>query len=398
MNRPKLEVADVFRRYGEAFRETRDGTLAAPLRRVIAAVTACRTAALGAQVERCDQCGHRRFHYRSCRNRHCPKCQWAARTAWLDSRHAELLDCQYFHVVFTLPRQLADLALRNRKAVFTILFHAAAATLTGIAADPQHLGARIGFLAILHTWGQQLQFHPHLHCVVPGGGPDPAGERWIACRPGFFLPVRVLSRRFRTLFLARLQQAFRDGALALSGPLAPLADEEAFDRFLRSLRQVEWVVYSKRPFDGPARVLEYLARYTHRVAISNHRLLSIADGRVRFRWRDYRHHGKLKTLSLTAAEFIRRFLLHVLPSGFQRIRYYGLLAARCRKQRLALCRRLLGMADAAAPAPARPGWRERYEQLTGQSLSACPACGVGRMCLEGSYGPGELPPEWEDTS
>ena len=262
VTRPPFEVADIFRRYGQAFRERCGDSLSALQRQVMTAIERCRTAALGGQIEQCDRCGHLRVCYRSCRNRHCPKCQGSARAAWVDQRRAELLDCPYFHVVFTLPREIAALALQNRRALYNLLFRAAARTLREIAADPKHLGAEIGFFAVLHTWGSNLSFHPHLHCVVPGGGIAPDGDRWIHCRPGFFLPVRVLSRRFRTLFLDQLERAFRHGRLRLSGALAPLADPAAFHSYLRPLRGSEWVVYSKPPFDGPARVLDYVGRYT----------------------------------------------------------------------------------------------------------------------------------------
>jgi len=397
VSRPPLEVADIFRRHGEAFQASLAVPLSAVQRRVLSAIQLCRTAALGGQIEQCDRCGHRRLCYRSCRNRHCPKCQGSAREAWLEKRRDELLPCEYFHLVFTLPQELAAIALQNKRALFDILFRAASRTLREIAADPQHLGAETGFLAVLHTWGQQLQFHPHLHCVVPGGGIAPAGDRWIACRPGFFLPVRVLSRRFRTLFLDHLDRAFRQGGLRLSGSLAPLADPAAFERYLRSLRKTEWVVYSKPPFAGPAKVLDYLGRYTHRVAISNHRLLAVDNGQVRFHWRDYRHHGKRKTMTLDAAEFIRRFLLHVLPPQFRRVRYFGFLAARCRRERLALCRQLLG-APEAEPAVAAEDYRDRFEHLTGRSLRDCPACRSGQMFVAGRFEPGDAPPALEDTS
>ena len=334
MTRPRLEVADIFRRHGAAFRAQCGDSLTALQQRVMSAIEQCRTAALGGQIEQCDRCGHRRRCYRSCRNRHCPKCQGPDRAAWLAKHRGELLDCPYFHVVFTLPAEIAALALQNRLALYNLLFRAADRTLREIAADPRHLGAEIGFLAVLHTWGSSLGYHPHLHCVVPGGGLAPSGDRWIACRPRFFLPVRVLSRRFRTLFLDQLEQAFRQGRLRLGGGLAALADPAAFARYLRPLRRREWVVYSKAPFDGPARVLDYLGRYTHRVAISNERLLSLDGGRVRFRFKDYRQPHRLKTMTLPASEFIRRFLLHLLPPGFHRIRHFGFLA-NCHRRRKA---------------------------------------------------------------
>ena len=309
-----------------------------------------------------------------------------------------LLDCPYFHVVFTLPREIAAIALQNRRALYNLLFRAAARTLREIAADPQHLGAEIGFFAVLHTWGSNLSFHPHLHCVVPGGGIAPDGDRWIPCRPGFFLPVRVLSRRFRTLFLDQLERAFRHGRLRLSGALAPLADPAAFHSYLRPLRGSEWVVYSKPPFDGPARVLDYVGRYTHRVALSNDRILAVADGRVRFRWRDYRHGRRLRSMTLSAEEFMRRFLLHVLPRGFHRIRHCGFLASCHRQQKLALCRQLLGMPPREAPPAPPPDYRDRYEKLTGDPLWQCPACRRGRMLVIETLEPAAEPPPPDDTS
>ena len=398
MTRPRIEVADIFQRYGEAFRERCGGSLGAKQRRVMTAIERCRTAALGGLVEQCDSCGHRRLCYRSCRDRHCPKCQGSARAAWVANRCGELLDCDYHHVVFTLPAAIATIALQNQRTLYNLLFRAAARTLREIAADPRHLGAEIGFLAVLHTWGANLRYHPHLHCVVPGGGLAPAGDRWIACRPGFFLPVRVLSRRFRTLFLSGLERAFRQGELRLSGPLAHLEDPAAFDRHLRSLRNTEWVVYAKPPFAGPARVLAYLGRYTHRVAISNDRLLDIDNGRVRFRWKDYRQQHHWKTMTLTADQFIRRFLLHVLPPGFHRIRHGGFFANRHRREKLALCRCLLDMPEPEPPADPPPDYRDRFETLTGESLRQCPLCRRGSMVRVEAFGPHAAPPLPEDTS
>ena len=396
MTRPRLEVADIFRRYGQAFRE-RYGDSLTPLQGcVMSAIERCRTAALGGQVEQCDRCGHRRYCYRSCRDRHCPKCQGPSRAAWLAKRRDELLDCEYHHVVFTLPAEIAALALQNKRVLHSLLFRAAARTLREIAADPRHLGAEIGFLAVLHSWGSNLSFHPHLHCVVPGGGLAPSGDRWIACRPGFFLPVRVLSRRFRTLFLQQLERAFRQGSLRLQGSLAPLAETAAFDQYLAPLRKTEWVVYSKPPFDGPARVLDYLGRYTHRVAISNDRLLAVEDGAVLFRWKDYRQPHRRKTMRLPAEEFIRRFLMHVLPRDFHRIRHFGLLANCHRKKKLALCRRLLGLPAPATDPP--PDCRDLFQQLTGESLDQCPACRRGLMACVETFEPGAEPPRPEDTS
>jgi hypothetical protein len=372
--RPALEVADVFRRHGEAFRRDRGAHLGRVERRVMAAIEACRTAALGGHVEQCADCGLTRCAYNSCRNRHCPKCQGLARAEWLAARQAELLPVPYFHLVFTLPAAAADIAFQNKAAVYAILFRAAAETLRSIAADPRHLGAEIGAIAVLHTWGQNLHHHPHLHCIVPGGGLSFDQTRWIACRSGFFLPVRVLSRCFRHRFLRQLQHAFDAGALRFSGALAELATRGAFTERLTALRKLEWVVYAKRPFAGPDHVLAYLGRYTHRVAIANSRLIQLVDDQVSFTWKDYRHHGKSKVMTLTADEFIRRFLQHTIPDGFHRIRHLGLLANGHRTEKLALCRTLLAAPPPPQPPPARD-YRERYRDLTGHSLDVCPACG-----------------------
>ena len=383
MERPLLEMADVFRRYGEAFRLEHAGSLSRAQQRVMSAVELCRTAALGGHVEVCDACGHERPAYNSCRNRHCPKCQSLARARWLEDREAELLPVGYFHLVFTVPRQIAAIAYQNKRVLYGILFRAAAETLRTIAADPKHLGAEVGFLAIMHTWGQNLQHHPHLHCVVSGGGIAPDRQHWIASRPSFFLPVRVLSRLFRRLFLRYLQIAFDAGELRFFSSMEQLGNRESFARHLVPLRRCEWVVYSKPPFGGPKRVLAYLGRYTHRVAIANSRLLDIEGGTVRFRWKDYRDGNRQKTMSLQAEEFIRRFLLHVLPPGFQRIRHYGFLANRYRKAKLAVCRRLLGCRIPPRPVnPAdHPDYRDLYERLTGKSLRDCPVCHGGHMIV-----------------
>src|SRR3982751_135065 len=312
MERPKLEVADVFRRYGESYRQQHGASLSTAQRRVMTAIEVCRTAALGGHLERCDDCGQERNCFNSCRNRHCPKCQCLARAQWIEDRQAELLDCPYYHVVFTVPGEIAALAYQNKEVVYRILFRTTAETLQTIAADPQHLGAEIGFFAVLHSWGQALQFHPHLHCVVPGGGLSPDGQRWMACRPGFFLPVRVLSKLFRRLFLEALETAYKSGQLRFFQSLEKLNGPVEFARYLALAKRRNWVVYAKRPFAGPQQVLDYVGRYTHRVAISNHRLLDIEGGQVRFRWKDYRDGDRLKTMTLSADEFIRGFLMHVL--------------------------------------------------------------------------------------
>lgn len=383
MDRPKLEVSEIFRRYGEAYRQEHGASMSTAQRRVMTAIELCRTAALGGHLERCDECGHERNCFNSCRDRHCPKCQSLARLQWIEDRQSELLEAPYFHVVFTVPQEIAAIAYQNKKVVYDILFHATAETLTTIAADPKHLGAQIGFFAVLHSWGQNLLFHPHLHCVVPGGGPSADGQRWISCRPDFFLPVRVLSRLFRRLFLEALQKAFDADKLQFSGALEPLRERLAFVRQLAQAKTSEWVVYAKRPFAGPQQVLDYVGRYTHRVALSNNRLLDIENDQVRFQWKDYRTGDQVKTMTLSADEFIRRFLLHVLPNGFQRIRYYGFLGNRYRREKLDQCRRLLGMQipDPHAGSPSEPDYRDRYEDLTGCSLRQCPQCQRGRMVL-----------------
>jgi hypothetical protein len=385
-----LEMADILRQIGPTYRRDHADALSGGQRRVMHAIERCRTAALGGHVEQCDNCGHQRIAFNSCRNRHCPKCQSLVRAQWLQDRQAELLPVEYFHVVFTLPQEVAAIAYQNKDVVYDILFRATAETLRTIAEDPRHLGAEIGFIAILHTWGQNLMHHPHLHCVVPGGGLSPDGKRWVACRPGFFLPVRVLSRLFRRLFLAHLRHAFDHQALHFFHGLQALQDADAFARYLAPVAQTEWVVYAKPPFGGPERVLEYLGRYTHRVAISNSRLLDFVDGKVTFKWKDYRHESRQKIMALDAQEFLRRFLLHVLPSGFQRIRHYGLLANRQREAKLTYCRELL-----QAPAPSAPeepaDYRDRYQRLTGVSLRDCPHCGRGQMvCIE-TFLPSKLP-------
>jgi len=323
-------------------------------------------------------------HSVTCRNRHCPKCQSLARAQWLEDRQSELLPVEYFHVVFTVPEEIAAIAYQNKKEVYGILFRTTAETLRTIAADPQHLGAEIGFLAVLHSWGSNLLFHPHLHCVVPGGGLAPDGKRWIACRPGFFLPVRVLSCLFRRLFLDQLQAAFDQGKLHFFSSLERLRDPHAFTQHLAPLHQTKWVVYAKPPFGGPQQVLHYLGRYTHRVAISNHRLLDIDHGKITFQWKDYRDHARQKKMTLEADEFIRRVLLHILPDGFQRIRHYGFLGHRYRQAKLALCRQLLGVVltlTGLTPQPDKPDYREVYEKLTGQSLRDCPVCHRGQMVV-----------------
>jgi hypothetical protein len=374
--RPAFEVADILRRHGEAYRLAHAGHLSGPQLRVMGAIEVCRTAVLGGHVERCVACDHERIAYCSCRNRHCPKCLGSAAQAWLDARRADLLPVEYFHVVFTLPAPVAAIAYHNKAVIYAMLFEAAAETLKIIAADKRHLGAEIGAIMVLHTWGQTLTHHPHIHCIVPGGGLAPDCDRWVACQPGFFLPVRVLSRLYRRLFLEKLVAAHRAGKLQFFGSLTDLAAPEAFEAMLAPLRNVEWLVYAKRPFAGPEQVLAYLARYTHRVAISNHRLTAIEEGHVTFTWRDYRQGGRIKPMTLTPHEFLRRFLLHVLPDGFQRIRHYGFLANSHRRAKLALIRKLLPLAPAATNSPST--LQTEPAQVDLPEAPPCPCCG-GRM-------------------
>ena len=348
MTRPQWEVADVIRIAGSRFRQRYSKSLTWAQLKVIYAIALCRTAALGGHSDQCVRCGYQAISYNSCRNRHCPKCQTNAREKWLRTRQQELLPVGYFHLVFSVPHELIPLIWQNKKILFTLLFESCAATLLEVAADPKHLGAEIGFLSILHTWGQTLQPHPHIHCVVPGGGLSPDHTGWISSRSHFFLPVKVLSRVFRGKFLAGLRCAFRSKRLAFHGECLPLANEKTFATFLRTLFRQDWVVYAKPPFGGPEHVLHYLARYTHRVAISNHRLLSVNDSHVTFRWKDYAHHNKQRAMTLSGEEFLRRFLQHVLPKSFPRIRYFGWLANRTRAELLPLCRLLLAQRP---PAP-----------------------------------------------
>lgn len=365
MKRPSWEVADVIRRAGRRFLDRYQESLTWPQVKVLNAIQRCRTAALGGHRDQCDRCGHQAISYNSCRNRHCPKCQTNARDKWLAARQQELLPVDYYHLVFSVPHALVPLMWQNKKLLFKLLFDASADTLLEVAADPKHLGARIGFLSVLHTWGQTLQPHPHVHCVVPGGGLSPDHQHWIRAPNHFFLPVKVLSRVFRGKFVGGLRRTFRKNKLVFFGPCRPLAQEKAFSAFLRTLFREDWVVYAKRPFGGPEHVLHYLARYTHRVAISNHRLVDVTDANVTFRWKDYAHHNKRRTMTLTHEEFLRRFLQHVLPKGFPRIRYFGFLANRRRSAVLPLCRTLLAVQPPPAP-----------ETLTATPtiLSLCPRC------------------------
>jgi hypothetical protein len=382
--RPALEVGDIFRAHGPAWRRANAGHVSLGQLKVMSAIERCRTAALGGHVARCEKCEHIHIAYNSCRNRHCPKCQGAAARAWLADREAELLPVPYYHVVFTLPAPIADIAYQNKAEIYAILFRAAAETLITIAADPKHLGARIALTAVLHTWGSALTHHPHIHCIVPGGGLSPDRERWISCRPGFFLPVRVLSRLFRRLFLQTLAAAHEAGRLRFFANHAPLADGRAFAAYLAPLRKIEWVVYAKRPFAGPEAVLAYLSRYTHRVAIANSRLIAFDDNGVTFSWKDYRAKGRSrqKIMTLTTDEFIRRFLIHVLPSSFHRIRHYGLFANGGRTENLARARQLLGV-------PPTQGQPSDADEPLMHALP-CPCCG-GPMIIIETFGRGSEP-------
>jgi Putative transposase/Transposase zinc-binding domain len=346
MGRCALEVADIFRIHGAAWRQAQFGHLSLTQLKVMSAIEQCRSAALGGHVLRCEACAHDQIAYNSCRNRHCPKCQGRAARQWLEARQDDLLPVEYYHVVFTLPAPIAAIAYYNKAVIYGLLFEIASQTLHTIAADPKHLGARIGATLVLHTWGSALTHHPHVHGIVPGGGLSLDGERWVACRPGFFLPVRVLSRLFRRLFVEALDRAYRCGQLQFFGEYADLSEAGNFAAWLAPMRKIEWVVYAKRPFAGPAAVLAYLSRYTHRVAISNSRLVALDERGVTFRWKDYRAHGptRHKTMTLGVDEFMRRFLLHVLPSGFHRIRHYGLIANGERKGNLVKARGLLNVA------------------------------------------------------
>jgi hypothetical protein len=374
--RPALEVADIFRAAGPGYRAEQRGHLSLAQLKVMSAIEQCRSNALGGHALQCSACGEPQISYNSCRNRHCPKCQGRAAQRWLEQREADLLPVEYYHVVFSLPAQIAAIGYTNKETVYSLLFEIAARTLQTIALDPKHLGARIGATLVLHTWGSALTHHPHVHGIVPGGGLAPDTDRWVRCKPGFFLPVRVLSRLFRRLYLEALLAAHDAGQLRFFGEDSVLADPALFRQWLLPLRSTNWVVYAKRPFAGPKQVLAYLARYTHRVAISNHRLIRMGQQGVSFRWKDYRAKGRTrhKTMMLQAGEFMRRFLLHVLPMGFHRIRHYGLLASAARKANLALARRLL---DVPAPPPQPEG--ARAAQL---ATFVCRHCGAPMIVLD----------------
>ena len=380
MSRLPLEVADVFRDHARDFLDACGGIVSFAKRKVLRALIACRTAALGGHRYTCSaKCGYEHFVYKPCGNRHCPKCQAAARAEWLQARAEDLLAVEYFHVVFTLPPALAEIALQNKKVMYDILFKASADTLKTIAADPKHLGAELGFIGLLHTWGQNLHHHPHIHYVVPGGGLSPDGKTWVSCRPGFFLPVHVLGRLFRGKFLDFVRRAFDRGDLSFQGRLAPLDDPDAFAAHLAPTYDTDWVVYAKPPFGGPAQALKYLARYTHRVAISNQRLVSLEDGKVRLRYKDYARGNRLRLLTLSASEFIRRFLLHVLPKAFVRIRHFGFLANSVRAKKLPQCRKLLEATGVDTPSLDDIVPAFAWDGTIDMPGSPCPNCGKGHI-------------------
>jgi hypothetical protein len=384
MPRPVLEVADIFRDHGAAWRQANAGHVSLGQLKVMSAIESCRTAALGGHVERCEDCAYTTIAYNSCRNRHCPKCQGAAAKQWLADRQAELLPVPYYHVVFTLPAAIADIAYQNKAVVYDLLFKASAETMLTIAGDPEHLGARIGFTSVLHTWGSTLVHHPHVHMIVPGGGISPDGSHWVSCRPRFFLPAQVLSRLFRRLFLQKLVAAHKAGQLSFFGKHASLAERKAFATYLAPLYKIDWYVDLRRPFAGPEAVLAYLSRYTHRVAISNNRLISVHQNGVSFKYKDYRVEGpdRYKVMTLPTNEFIRRFLMHVLPNGFHRIRHYGLFAKSSRAENIA---RLQVLLNAASQYQA-----DHAHADNDNTAHACPHCG-GRMIVIETFERGHTP-------
>ena len=394
MSRPDLEVADIFRAHGPAWRCAQAGHLSLGQLKVMSAIEQCRSAALGGHVLQCPACEYMQIAYNSCRNRHCPKCQATAARRWLEARQADLLPVEYYHVVFTLPAPIRDIAWYNKAVVYGLLFKAAAETLCTIAADPKHLGARIGATLVLHTWGSAMTHHPHVHGIVPGGGLSLDGERWVACRPGFFLPVRVLSRLFRRLFLEKLSDAHRAGKLQFFGEHQLLAETKSFSHWLKPLRQIDWAVYAKRPFAGPDAVLAYLSRYTHRVAIANSRLIAMDEQGITFKWKDYRAKERYrhKTMTLAPDEFIRRFLLHILPSGFHRIRHYGLIANTTRKDNLERARELLVSNKTDAPPDAEMNGGDTIDSGNRDESATyvCPDCGAPMIIIE-TFERGQLP-------
>ncbi len=378
--KPSLEVADLFRAFGPAYREGHGHEMPLRHQRVMRAIEICRTAELGGHVDQCDECGALRISYNSCRNRHCPKCQSLDKERWLEAREKDLLPTSYFHTVFTVPEGVRPLALRNQKVVYNLLFKSASETLIQLAKEPKHLGAEIGFIAVLHTWTQTLMDHPHLHCLVPGGGLSPDGKRWVASRKDFFLPVKVLSALFRGKFLDNLKKAYEAGELTFAGQIEGLKEASAFKKYLNDLYDQDWVVYCKPPLGNPEKVMDYLGRYTHRVALSNDRLVKIEGTQVTFRWRDSADGNKIKWITLEAFEFIRRFLLHVLPDQFVKVRYYGILSHRNRKRKLQWLKKLLGVSTKKEPEEApKETWEDLLTRITGIDPRVCPHCGKGRM-------------------
>lgn len=393
--KPSLEVADIFRTYGPAYRDSHGPEMAVRHLRTMRAIESCRTAELGGHVDQCDHCGASRISYNSCRNRHCPKCQSLERERWLEARQKDLLPTSYFHLVFTLPEALRPLALRNQKVVYNLLFKSCSESLIELGKDPKHLGAEIGFMAILHTWSQTLIDHPHLHCLVPAGGLSPDGKRWVPSRKGFFIPVKVLSSLFRGKFLDGLKKVYEAEKLRFPGQIQQFKEASAFKGFLTDLYHQEWVVYCKPPMKNPQKVMDYLGRYTHRVALSNDRLVKMEGDQVTFRWRDSEDGNKIKRITLKASEFIRRFLLHVLPDQFVKIRYYGILSHRSRKRKLLVCKKLLGvLTNQESQEVPKETWQDLLTRITGVDPRACPHCGKGKMILRETLLPvlGRWPP------
>lgn len=373
-----VEVADIFRQYGPEYRKIHP--MPRNQLRAMRAIEVCRTAELGGHVDKCDHCGHLEISYNSCRNRHCPKCQFLKKEQWIEARSEDLLPIQYFHIVFTIPDELNPIVLRNQKVMYNLLFRSVSETLITLGRDPKHLGAHIGFIGVLHTWGQNLMDHPHIHCIVPGGGLSPIRHKWVSCRKKFFIHVNVLRELFKKKFLAYLKQSYEAGELAFPGAIAYLQEPKIFERFRKQFYCKKWVLYSKPPFGGTEEVIRYLGRYTHRIAISNHRIINVADGRVSFRWRDYADGNKKKIMTLDAPEFIRRFLLHVLPDRFVKIRHYGLLGSRNCKNNLTLCRELLHVCKAEKDNESRTEtWKELLLRISGVDITKCPVCQKGRM-------------------
>lgn len=375
----KIEVAEIIRKYKKDYLKEYGSATSSEQHRAMHAIEICRTEKLGGRVEECDHCGHKVILYNSCRNRHCPKCQALAKARWLENRKSEILPVDYFHIVFTLPHHFSSLALQNKRTVYNIMFKTVSNTLTTIAADKKHLGAEIGFLAVLHTWGQNLLFHPHIHCLVPGGGFSEGREKWISIHKSYFLPVKVLSRLFRRLFTEELLIAFKNGELEFYGSIKELESEKIFREYVNKSRKMEWVVYSKPPFRGPEKLLDYIGRYVNRIAISNERLISMGRDEVVFKWRNYRKNNRNEIMRISVVEFIRRFLLHVVPNRFQRIRYYGFMANACRKKNIERCRKLLNYGEVLSEFNPDTDWSEVYLKVVKKDVHICPKCSKGKL-------------------